>query len=384
MIGSSGGHIGNNPYRGEYYHFGLLTADDDGLHLAVIPAAEIRSENWLTMDDRVIQDKLEDCLLSISKPVMKEGGKTSVRLVMAPDCGAGAGSYRWNCDGTAWFVSPLSGTFDLNDGPKTVDCAALVRGGLYPVPTLEVTTAPGDREYKMFRVLEPTFRQTVPDGSQAPVIDGRPDEAVWDDCLIIDDFGDQDGGACPTDPVEVRLVHDAERLYISIKAEGKAEGKADTGKANTEIPSRDGPVFMKDCIYLVFWSDETPSRITQFVVNAEGGLLDQQGLAPADEEDRPDMDQKWNADVEAEGCWRGDAVGGGNGDPAAGCGANLSGNISLQCAAVSAGERWIILVDRPGNIQRAGCGVVEAGAAAGGEVMVRYTAQRVVFEFGLG
>ena len=293
MIGSSGGHIGDNPYRGEYYHFAWMTMDEDGFHLAVLPAESVRSETWRTMDDSVRQDAVEERLLTMSRPVLTAGDKAAVRLDFAPGCGVPAGAFRWNCNGTSWIVSPSSGTFDLNSGPDVFHCAALLRGSHYPVPKLEITMQLEDREYCMYRTLQPVRKVTVPFRPNLPESGQTTHSGEGQDWLILEEFGDQDGGTCPTDPVSVALRHDGNRLYLSVRAERLSEEAVRI----EEVPPRDRPVFMSDCMYLMFWSEESPSRITQVVVNIHGGLLDQQGFDPGTPERRPEMDPEWNADA---------------------------------------------------------------------------------------
>lgn len=295
MIGSSGGHIGNNPFRGEYYHYAWLTADAGGFRLAVLTAGQIRPETWLTLDNVVHQAAVEDCLVSMSRPVMRSdtGGKAAVRLDFAPGCGISGGEYEWNCKGTAWILSPMSGMFDLSDGSDTIHCAALLRGAGYPVPRLEVKTMLDDREYRLYRTLEPVPERTVPVSYQIPDMDGKAEESEWDRALVIDGFGDQDGGVCPTDPVRIRLMHDTQRIYVMVEADTVEP----SGEPVGEVPARDEPVFMSDCVYLMIWSDEEPARITQIVVNDRGGMLDQQGFADPDPRNRPRLDPAWNAET---------------------------------------------------------------------------------------
>lgn len=305
MIGSSGGHIGDNPYRGEYYHFAWMTVDDEGCHLAVLPAEGVRPENWRTMDDSVRQDAVEAHLLTMSRPVLATGDKSAIRLDFAPGCGVSAGSFRWNCEGTSWIVSPSSGMFELDRGPDVSHCAALLRGSLHPVPKLEITMQLEDREYRIYRALEPVLKRRIPFSAAKPGTDRQTPSGDGQDWLIVDEFGDQDGGPCPTDPVSVVLRHDGTRLYLSVRAERRSEAVVGSGA----VPPRDQPVFMSDCVYMMFWSDESPSRITQMVVNIDGGLLDQQGFDPGSPERRPDLDPEWNADatwkVEPDGtAWR--------------------------------------------------------------------------------
>ena len=67
----------------------------------------------------------------------------------------------------------------------------------------------------------------IPAGTQAPVVDGRLDDAAWRAATPISDLRQREPfeGAPATERTEVRVVHDDETLYIGIHAFDREPGK---------------------------------------------------------------------------------------------------------------------------------------------------------------
>jgi len=308
MVGSSGGSIGDNAYRGEFYHYGWLTVRDMDTKFASLRTGHVLAEQWLTLEHRMAQDDLEKSLFSLQRPLMKESTEQcAVTLRINDGCAASRGVYKWNTDNTEWMISPADGEFDVSENDQIFKFAALKRGSQYPLPRLHVSTELQARDFEMSRTLSPTRYVTAGYSEEPITCDGVLNEAVWEDgsVAVLDDFGGRDGGAAGTDPVVVRLVqsnvNSGDRLAIGITAAGpQATEKAEDSTENawTDNVKRDGPVFMDDCVYLFFWTGNDNRQIIQVVVNEHGGLLDQRGRFEKDTSGRPDMDSTWNADID--------------------------------------------------------------------------------------
>jgi predicted phosphodiesterase len=303
MIGSSGGHIGDNPYRGEYYHYAWLTVDSDGLHLAVMTPGSIRTEDWLTLSDRTEQDILENCLIGTPRTIMGKGDKTAIRLDFQSGCSIETGRYEWDCSGTDWLISPVSGHLNLATGAQNVHCAAWLRGSRYPAPRLVVSTDLPHGEYQLYRTLQTGLKIDIPRTHDVPSMDGVLSETAWRNSALVEGFGDQNGGSCPSDPVEVKVLCHEGNLYFGITV----TGQRDAENQFKEAPPRDSPVFMMDCVYLMFWTKDVPSRLSQIVLSDRGGILDQQGWWDSAKPGRPKMDAGWNASLTVG--WQGDEAG---------------------------------------------------------------------------
>ncbi|MBI4023780.1 MAG: hypothetical protein HY360_02300, partial [Verrucomicrobia bacterium] len=65
-----------------------------------------------------------------------------------------------------------------------------------------------------------------------PVIDGKMDDACWQEAEVAQDFLLLPSGA-PTQPTEVRLAYDARNLYVFFKLYEARMDQVDVGKPET-------------------------------------------------------------------------------------------------------------------------------------------------------
>jgi hypothetical protein len=88
-----------------------------------------------------------------------------------------------------------------------------------PAPATTKNAAPGA---KGAVVLPPEKASpvTIPRFDKAPVIDGKLDDAVWQNAVVLKDFYQIDPGdnVAPSKPTEVLLGYDAKTLFIAFKA----------------------------------------------------------------------------------------------------------------------------------------------------------------------
>lgn len=307
MIGSSGGHVGDNPYRGEYYHYAWLTVSGTRTRLAVLKEGYAAPEDWLTLDDWMAQETIEKRLVKLKRPPLDGSGRSAVTMDVAAGSAVSTGKFRWDTDGTAWVISPVSGAFDVSERSRRYDFAALINGSRYPLPRLRLSMELEGRAYETTKLLYPVVTAAVAPAEGDIVWDGIPDEAAWNQAsAVLQAFADQGGGACPTDPLTIRLIRRGDTIAVAITAETNSAtdppepspDPANTTENGTgSAPERDGPVFMEDCVYLVFWTGPELSDMTQIVVNARGGLLDQKGRFDKNASGRPAMDRTWNGDI---------------------------------------------------------------------------------------
>ncbi|MCD4655348.1 metallophosphoesterase, partial [bacterium] len=221
MVGSSGGHIGNNKYRGELYHFGWMTEDSGSSQFAMLDAGHIRPHNWLTLEDRLTQDDLEGCLLTISRPMLVSGtSKCAIQLSFGDDCNVSGGDFAWDLNDTNWVISPSTGVFNVGAGKTVIDCSALIKGSRYPLPKLTIHTEIKGREYEIYNFLTPVIRADLGRETGELIIDGQIIEPGWrgDSVAILDDFGGDYGRIIPTDPIEIRVIQEGDRLCFGISA----------------------------------------------------------------------------------------------------------------------------------------------------------------------
>ena len=125
-----------------------------------------------------------------------------------------------------------------------------------------------------FRPPSELYRIEAPRAAQPPDIDGRLDEAVWQDAAVIEDFTQQEPneGAPATEQTMVRLLYDERALYIGVEAYDSQPG----GVIATEM-RRDSPrLFDEDNFQIILDTFHDRRSGYMFVISPLGAKLEQQ------------------------------------------------------------------------------------------------------------
>jgi hypothetical protein len=128
-------------------------------------------------------------------------------------------------------------------------------------PTAPSTTATAAGKPGLVLPPEKTNPVTIAHFDKGPVIDGKLDDAVWQQAAVLKDFyqfrpGDN---IAPSQPTEVLMGYDAKTLYIAFRAHDEA------GKVRATVPKRD-QIFDDDSVgmYLDTFNDRRRSYIMLF------------------------------------------------------------------------------------------------------------------------
>jgi hypothetical protein len=111
----------------------------------------------------------------------------------------------------------------------------------------------------------------IPPAGSVPVIDGRLDDAVWKQALVLDGFTVTGGLERAEHPAAVRLVFDRGNLYLGFRCGTPYPGKI-------RKASESGGLWQDDCIEIFLRSAPDAATYDQLLVNA-AGLLDARRLA---------------------------------------------------------------------------------------------------------
>ena len=134
---------------------------------------------------------------------------------------------------------------------------------------------------------------------QAPVIDGRLDDAAWQRADVLTDFT-RWGQATPAQHLtRARLVHDGRDLYIAL------ECAQDTSALVTKAAPRDGATWHDDSVEIFMNPRAGEYEYVQLIINAAGAFFDQWRRTEEMEYNealKHNFDADWAATVE-EGMW---------------------------------------------------------------------------------
>jgi hypothetical protein len=104
--------------------------------------------------------------------------------------------------------------------------------------------------------------------AQAPVIDGKGDDAAWA-AAPLGAMNDWRSGKPPLADTTFRLTHDATNLYLLVRC-----AEPNVAKLKAECTQHDEDVFFDDCIELHVTGVADQSRTYQIIVNSQGVVED--------------------------------------------------------------------------------------------------------------
>jgi hypothetical protein len=143
-----------------------------------------------------------------------------------------------------------------------------------PAPTTSASPAEsktGARPTKSGVVLPPEKAQPVrlPSLDKPPVIDGKLDDEIWKQAIVLKDFYQVQPGdnIAPSKPTEVMLGHDAKFLYIAFHCYDEPD------KVRANIPKRDS-IFDDDYVGILFDTFNDSRKAYEFDFNPLGVQAD--------------------------------------------------------------------------------------------------------------
>lgn len=299
-FGSSGG-IMTPGVTGVAYHFGWVTVDGDGIHIAPIKKDSVLAWNEFTSADMVSVETIEKNAFHSNAPVpvgadtkfenaawefvLKNPGKLAVNDTM-----------RWEIP-KGWTVSPDSIPIELIPGAeKKVTVTVSCRGSLFPLPkfTLKIPYKENGT-YKFSRGVKVMRRAMCTFADQPPKIDGRVDETgIWKN--PVERLFGPEGGEAETETNRFYFAYDREYLYIATVSR-----ESEPDKMHVSATGRDSvALFKDDCVgfFLIPPGRDNTLDNYQIYFNPNGAVFDQR-IHYQDGEIENLFDE-WNADCEVQ------------------------------------------------------------------------------------
>jgi len=170
----------------------------------------------------------------------------------------------------AGLALAASVTFSCGGPPRGVPSPAPERAGSRTEPTPVPVLPPPVRSYVASRALE------------APVIDGRLDDAAWDDVAWTGPFADIEGERRPAPRYETRarMMWDAAHLYVGAVLEEPA--------LQASLVERDGVIYRDNDFELFLDPDGDTHDYVELEINALGTVWDLRLPKPYRDGGRPD------------------------------------------------------------------------------------------------
>jgi len=131
----------------------------------------------------------------------------------------------------------------------------------------------------------PAVKTTAP-----PVIDGDLSDACWQKAGVAKDFRNSYSQQAAQYHTEVRLLRDADYLYICYKCD-----EPELDKLNPKATARDrGGAYLDDCVELFLGDDSQPREYCQLIFNSAGAVDDRMFTVP--DEGKKKRNTAWPGD----------------------------------------------------------------------------------------
>lgn len=261
-IGSSGGATSPG-ITGLMYHFGWVTINAEGIHIALIKKGSVLPWEEVTAEDLHTVNRIEAQSVWFESPVKvtDESPLTDVawefRLRNLNPKATLSDTLRWELP-NGWSIRPAYLPVRLPPGDSLMVSVYLTATGpLYPAPKFTIRMP-----YKVggdFELTRPVMlsRETICWRAERTLnIDGVVEEAVWSSPVsrLYGPSGDEPA----TDETRFYFAYDQEHLYLAAICR---ESQMDMLAAKIDKP--DGPVYGEDCVGYFL----TPPQVADTVFN---------------------------------------------------------------------------------------------------------------------
>jgi hypothetical protein len=275
IVGSSGGGLDGkeSEARGSFFHFAWCSVRGDSLDWQIMKLDGMLDRDEVTIADHKLLDRIETDILRPERFLDPGAGSAGVLTWNLRNPLNEPWTYALNWDPSpGWTITPASASLSLEGGAGASLPFTVTRtGAFYPLPMLhaEVPYRTG-KVYNHAGALPVRRVQAARATREAPVIDGRLDEACWSGAPAATEFGAPDGGPCAIEPTSIEFLYDQRCLYIA--TQGAQREAAYTVQAATRD---DVGIVRDDCVGFFLCPDSTGATVHQIYWNAAGFQFDQ-------------------------------------------------------------------------------------------------------------
>jgi len=297
-IGSSSGAT-EPDVTGLMYHFGWITVNEEGIHVAVIKKDSVLPWDQVTAEDLHLVSEMERSAIQFAAPVrvgesgVIAGDKVVVRLLNPSGKQAVQDTLCWEVvDGwtaTPPFLPVALGAGDSLSAEFTVSCD----GSLFPSPVVGMRLPYREgRDGAMIRQPLPIQRVVRCSRTGGELnFDGVPDETLWRQGEM--KFFAPQGGVSQTDPETFFFAWNDSALLLAAVCE-----EIQPDKIAATVKERDGAVYGEDCagFFLCPPGPGEQQFVFQLYINPEGVVFDQRITVVNDQVTA--LEREWNGEYE--------------------------------------------------------------------------------------
>jgi UDP-2,3-diacylglucosamine pyrophosphatase LpxH len=278
-VGSSGGGMStNDPARGHFYHYLMVSVRGQERNIAVLKKESALLRNVVTLSEIGLIRQLDEEAIVIDDCVVDEDvmGFTQTVKVTINNLGPDSitNPIQWQIDPARYTITPAEiPTAIASEEEKEYTFDLTVKNGsdLFPLPTFNVAYPfTYGKVCTLYNFLSLKRHKFVDELTSPPVIDGRLDDLIWQAVIPITHFGYYDGSAATSiEKTEIYFAHDNDNLYFAARCH-----ESDFTQFSAETFEHDGTTYTDDNVWLFFDSNLDQTTYYQAIINANGAVFD--------------------------------------------------------------------------------------------------------------
>ena len=278
-VGSSGGVMStNDPARGHFYHYLMVSVRGQEHNIAVLKKESALLRNVVTLDDIRIIRELDEQAIIIEDCIVDENTKDHTQTVRLTVNNSGPDSLinpiQWQVDPARYTIAPAEIPLAIASEETreyTFDLTVMDGSDLFPLPTFSLAYPfTYGKVCTLYQFLSLKRHKFVDEATSPPIIDGKIDDLIWQAVTPTKHFAYYDGSAVTEiEETWIYFAHDEENLYFAARCY-----ESEFGQMRAQIFEHDGATYTDDNVWLFFDSNLDEETYYQAIINCNGAVFD--------------------------------------------------------------------------------------------------------------
>ncbi|MGB7054461.1 MAG: metallophosphoesterase [bacterium] len=278
-VGSSGGGMStNDPARGHFYHYLMVSVRGQQRNVAVLKKESALLRNVVTLNDIRIIRQLDEQAIIIDDCVVDEDAENFTQTVKVTVNNSGPDSLtqpmQWQVDPTRYTITPSEMPLAIaseEEKEYTFDLTVMNGSDLFPLPTFNLAYPfTYGKVCTLYNFLSLKRHKFIDELTSPPIIDGRLDDLIWQAVSPITHFAHFDGSAATSiEKTEIYFAYDNDNLYFAARCH-----ESDFSQLHAETYDHDGTTYTDDNVWLFFDSNLDQETYYQAIINCNGAVFD--------------------------------------------------------------------------------------------------------------
>jgi len=290
-IGSSGG-ASQTDAGGLYYHWAMVTVEEEDLYIApirkgsVLPWDHITGEELHTLNDINRSGLRFTTKLMLDDNLMPVGNSIAVQLRNLNSNFTLMSELQWGKSENVSFNPALIPVSIDGADSMTIDFAIETTTPILSLPDISIEYPYAEEKaFTVSKSLAITRQATANQVDVPPAIDGKIDESSWKQ--PVSGYFASDGSEMSIEKFSITFSYDDQNLYIAAQCQD-----TEIAELKTDANKHDGAVYQDDCVGFFFQPDMEDAVVYQIYFNSAGIAFDQRIYL--DEGGQLQADREWN------------------------------------------------------------------------------------------